>query len=282
MHTKIISIIVQNANYEKIKKKKFPADLAGERGCLNMSLEFLNLLAEPINNALAEPAKAVGDFFANIIYNHPLVCYEKGRRIINENNLYRLKQCVEQEMSQIPEKQILEPNSKTASAIYNAVMNTDTEELQSMFSKLIAATVDEKKEPFVHPSLSEILKNLSPCDAAIFEYIGKECQKEEFVKILKIKMKNVKETVESLGIVDYPKYSFSDISLSIENLFRLNLICNINSRGGMHRFISMKDNEYLEWNCIRKLLNDGFEVKDFDTYAINITELGKRLFTICC
>lgn len=249
---------------------------------LKLSMDFLNLLAEPINNALSEPAKAVGDFLANIIYNHPLVCYEKGKRIINEHNLYKLKQLVEQDMSQIPEKQILEPNSKTASAIYNAVMNTDTDELQSMFSKLITATVDEKKEPFVHPALSEILKSLAPYDATIFEYIGKECQKEERIKILRIKMSKGNEIVESLGIVDFSKYSFSDISLSVENLFRLNLISNTNSRGGRHEFTHMDESEYLSWDCISKLVNEGFTVEYFDAYAINLTELGKRLFTICC
>lgn len=247
-----------------------------------MDTEFLRMLAEPINNALAEPAKAVGNFFANIIYNHPLVCYEKSKRIINEHNLYMLKQCVEQELSQIPEEQILEPNSKTASAIYNAVMNVDTEELQSMFSKLIIATVDEEKESFVHPALSEILKNLAPCDATIFKYIGTESLKKEATDVIKIKMSKGSDTIESLGIVNHSKYSITDISLGVDNLFRLNLICDINSRSNRIVFRAVKQEDLLNWDCINRLLNEGFKVEYYDTYAVKLTDLGKRLFTICC
>ena len=219
---------------------------------------------------------------ANIIYNHPLVCYEKGKRIINEHNLYKLKQCVEQEMSQIPEKQILEPNSKTASAIYNAVMNVDTDELRNMFSKLITATVDEKRESFVHPALSEILKNLAPCDANIFKYIGAESLENGTTNVLKIKMSKGNDIIESLGVVNYSKYSITDISLSVDNLFRLNLICDNNTRSNSVVFIAIKQTEYLEWNCINSLVNDGFKVEYCDTYAVKLTDLGKRLFTICC
>lgn len=254
----------------------------GRKKSLNLITEFLRLLTEPINNALSEPAKALGEFMANIIYNHPLVCYEKGRRIINENDLYRLKQCVEQEMSQIPEEQILEPNSKTALVIYNAVMNVDTHELQSMFSKLITATVNEKKEPFVHPALSEILKSLATCDAEIFKYIGTESLKNGIVDALKIKMSKGDDIIESLGVVNYSKYSITDISLSVDNLFRLNLICDRNTRSGKVVFVAVKQSNYIDWNCIKKLVNDGFKVEYCETYAVKLTDLGKRLFTICC
>lgn len=245
--------------------------------------QILALLSTPVLGfAVSQPLKTLGEFAADVISNHPLVQYEKCRKIINEANLYKLKQSFEKEISQIPEQKLLEPNIKTASAIYNAVPNLDNDDLRELFSKLIAATVNEEKEPFVHPAFSEILKNLTSCDAAIFKYMGNESLKNGGICVLNISLFKESETINSLGVVNHPKYSLSDIALSIDNLFRLNLIYNINSRISGFIFSAVKSDEYLNWDCIKKVISDGYTVSNVETYDVSVTELGKRLFTICC
>ena len=56
-------------------------------------------------------------------------------------------------------------------AVEDSSYQLNSEEFRDMFSNLIAATVDNRKNNQVQPSFSSILKDLSPTDASLFKLI---------------------------------------------------------------------------------------------------------------
>lgn len=59
-------------------------------------------------------------------------------------------------------------------SVEDSVYQLNSEQLQKMFANLITATVDNRKNHSIRPSFSSILKDLSPIDAKLFEFIYKE------------------------------------------------------------------------------------------------------------
>ncbi|WP_059170232.1 DUF4393 domain-containing protein [Bacillus sp. FJAT-27445] len=61
----------------------------------------------------------------------------------------------------------------TLKAVEDGSYQLNSEILRDMFSNLISATVDNRKNDVIKPSFSSILKDLSPIEASLFETISK-------------------------------------------------------------------------------------------------------------
>ena len=76
------------------------------------------------------------------------------------------KQKTLKEINSIPPDKVTEPNLQvTGQAIENSKFCIESDELTTMFSKLIAASMNSDTLSNVHPSFPEIIKQMSPQDA---------------------------------------------------------------------------------------------------------------------
>ena len=132
-------------------------------------------------------------------------------------------------IAKIPIKELHEPRENIVRPSVSAIEDYGSEEhTREMFSKLIAASMDARKDKIAQQCFVEIIKNMSPIDAAIL--------KEHFhhnihMRIVEIRTKNdggsCQTEFENLCLVPYTNPSREDYELysaSIVNLQRLGLI----------------------------------------------------------
>lgn len=104
------------------------------------------------NNVVLFPVKK-----ANITYRYKLECFKE--------DLYN-------RVVQIPEQYVREPDIAIAGPALEALRYTyDTEELREMYVKLLASSVDARKDTVVHPAYIEIIKQMNSYDAKLFQYL---------------------------------------------------------------------------------------------------------------
>lgn len=72
------------------------------------------------------------------------------------------------EMKQIPEEHIQEPRLNIAAQTLEvAKFNLEEKEIRSMFAKLLASSMDSRKNDISQPAFPDIIKQLTPLDAVI-------------------------------------------------------------------------------------------------------------------
>lgn len=83
-------------------------------------------------------------------------------------DLEKYRQELTQSIDQIPEDEKVEPSIQvTAQALENSKYCISSEELRKMFVNLITGSMNRSKEPLVHPSFPEIIKQMDAIDAYI-------------------------------------------------------------------------------------------------------------------
>lgn len=125
--------------------------------------------SEQVKNLTNPITKRVGIFFDDIFtlvfggWSHELA--EKSR-IKHERNIENFKESLKSDLNCIPEEnRILPKESIVGPALEASKYYFEESEIRDMFEKLIASSMDSRKATKVHPSFTEIIKQLSPLDA---------------------------------------------------------------------------------------------------------------------
>jgi Abortive infection alpha len=125
-------------------------------------------LPEFIDKGLSKPAEAIGKTITNtwdLVFGG-FDFYVQKIQHKRQKNFLDFKKQVEQEISQVPEENLVEPPLYILGPTLEASKYYfDSEELRFMFAKLIAATINSDTIKQTHPSFVEIIKQLSPLDA---------------------------------------------------------------------------------------------------------------------
>lgn len=105
------------------------------------------------NNVVLFPIKK-----ANITYQYKLECFK--------DDLYN-------QIDKIPEQYIREPDITIAGPTLESLKYIfDEQALREMYVKLLASSVDSRKNSIVHPSYVEIIKRMNSYDAKLFKYLA--------------------------------------------------------------------------------------------------------------
>jgi hypothetical protein len=184
---------------------------------------------ESIDNATKnltdKPTKQIGQTLSDCLYlvfggiSHAA----RKRELQYAQDLDLFASNLAKKVDAIPVDKRIEPDIQTVCpALENAKYCVGSEELRTLFSNLIASSMNSDTVKFVHPSFGEIIKQMSPLDARIFSTI----MKNNLNPIM-----HVKEMKPTGGYVYLCKYlNLYDASTheltcnTIENLCRLNLI----------------------------------------------------------
>lgn len=182
-----------------------------------------------------------------------------------------------------PEMNILGPTLE-ASKYY-----IEDEKMRSMFSKLLAASMDKSKDDKVHNSFVEIIKQLSPEDAKNLVFLGSK----QYLPIVQIKSS---KTASNDQVVLEDNYFISEsghsktTSMSMDNLKRLGLITinygNQLTEPGRYKIyedtiLKIKSDQISKSNSTQTnpnlILGKPFIVKGI----VGLTNFGKKFNSIC-
>lgn len=100
----------------------------------------------------------------------PLDFYLQKNEFRRQNDLKKFAEAIEQTAILIPEEHIQEPKiSILGPALEASKFYIEEQEIREMFAKLIASSMDVRKNEYLHHSFVEIIKQMSPHDGNIMK-----------------------------------------------------------------------------------------------------------------
>lgn len=197
-----------------------------EENFLKDIAKSIKVPADITKAALEPPATQIGEGLGDLFY---LVFSPLAKaRIKKENEITMFREEIESEISNIPVENLTEPPLNVVGpALEASKYYIENPDIRSMFSKLIASSVNSVQSEKIHSSFVEIIKQLSPLDARNFKYLAEN----QHIGVGKIKTKNLNEVQGENTLIEhffpFPEQNIERTSLytaSIENLLRLGLI----------------------------------------------------------
>lgn len=159
---------------------------------------IIKLVPNFVDNALEEPAREIGDFLGNIFFSvfSPINFPMKKYRIKKEIELRQYEEDIKTELSRVEKQNLIEPKLNIVGpALEASKYYISSTEHRKMFAKLIASSMDKEKTNLVHPAFTEIIKQMSPLDAKLFQTLFKDSK----IQIPKIKLRVEVSPANSTG-----------------------------------------------------------------------------------
>lgn len=188
-------------------------------------------LAKPFENLTDKPTHSLGKGLSNIfeLVFAPFGYLNGKQQLYYQNKLKKYEQELANKEREIPQERLTEPDFHTVSlALENSKSCITDDELRKMFVNLIGCSMDSSTSSLVHPSFSDIIKQMSTLDAKVlasFELKMKypifELRKKSSQNGYSVLMTNLFSNVR-LNIGE--KVDLMKIPSSISNLNRLGLI----------------------------------------------------------
>lgn len=199
-----------------------------------------------------------------------------------EYSLQETQLLLEKKLKNIDVNDIVEPEKYVAVPALQAIsysMNNET--LRNMYANLLAKSMNKNTKDEVHPSFVEIIKQMSPADAVIFNEIFNSSIKPTID--LSISIDNIEgEQCHIYNITWISTYEYNTVAISISNLIRIGLI-EIN-----------KGVEYTHDENYEKVRHNPKYIEYYKNYekvqrikvnenkqCIKITALGELFYKIC-
>ena len=250
--------------------------------------EGTNKLLEAIPDLYSDLAKPVvqeaGKLIAlplqivNALLNRPKCWIANANYKIQETN-----ELIANKLQHIKEEKIIAPSDYVAVPALQALSySIDSNEIRELYANLIAKAMNVDTSVDVHPAYIDIIRQLSPLDAVIFNKIAADCKDKNRICLYNINLKLERKVVASYtNIVNivYSDAPLKDVSQSIDNLMRCGLLAISN-----RVFVDFGDigKEMVNWTNIMAELKDGMEVEVPWASAAYITGFGKGFYSICC
>lgn len=206
---------------------------------------------------------------------------------LRDEALADLNILVEEKLSSIPQELIDPPKPRIAvPALQNASI-TEEHEVRELYANLLANSMNKVVKNGVHPGFVEIIKQLSPDEAKILEYM---CT-HKTIPTITLKyvhndgsgieiIKNFSNVGEIVGC-EYPQ----DIAKYFDNMTRLGLIVNA---GGLSSLTDKKRYEPLKkhkWVASQATIENanaiGFEKINFEEGFVKLSSYGESFCSIC-
>lgn len=181
----------------------------------NLKLKLLGPIAESAGSTLQN--------LWELVFG-PLDLFTQKRKLIRQYSFQEFKKDFEKQVSNVPVESLKEPKISILGPILEASkFYFEEKPLRDMFATLAAASVDKRKERYMHPSFPEIIKQMSPLDADNLKLFCSQLPVAEYYKTKKDS--DVRQTI--ISNVFLSNKNVSDIELqsqSISSLSRLGLL----------------------------------------------------------
>lgn len=177
-------------------------------------------------NLTDAPTQAIGKTITDLwrVVFGTITYWAEKKELKHDYCLKKLRKELESSINDIPPSKRIAPSIQiTAQALENSKYCLESEELRKMFVNLISKSVNADFAAIVHPSFSEIIRQMSPYDAKILKYY------------IEIKPKRLITYTFSNGIANFNRIAYTfdaypnpdeaaQISLSLSSLMRLGII----------------------------------------------------------
>lgn len=235
----------------------------------------ISLLARSINAALA-----------------PLEIWTLKR----EYNVQQVKLELEKSLSSVNPEKIVSPEPYVAVPALQAISySINREELCRLYANLLAKSMVSDTKEDVHPAFVEIIKQLSPNDAIVFE----KCALRNAVPVAYLSIIMLQKGLRLVGSsplqhtyfelitdIKLPSISEEQIRVSLDNLIRVGLI-KLNDfelkDGSSYSFVKSSET-YSEISKEFEKLNSNEQTADrihIDKKCLSVTPLGDQFHSIC-
>ena len=210
-----------------------------------------------------------------VIYGNKFHYLSEKQQLRFDNQLNNFKKELENSTSNIQEENLQEPKiSIVGPALEASKYYFDEKEIREMFANLIASSMDSTYNGIVQHSFVEIIKQLSPYDAKLFQSLR---DKEATVS----REKRITSGFDILNECLFINNLFEDVILnevSINNLERLGLVKLIKNQ-----YLTDK-NQYRKYNQYGEVISsegDGKKKYTCKACILIITALGKAFKKVC-
>lgn len=210
-------------------------------------------------NGITGPAETINDLW-KASFGYPIHYFSEKRRIKYEINLKKFEKELTEKILEIPKENIQEPKeSIIGPALEASKYYFDEKEIRDMFANLIASSMDSAYNGLSQHSFVEIIKQLSPYDAVLFNAL-KDITPLEILK-----------NDFSFSSPDFPDYELNTISLN--NLKRLGLV------DILYDYTTYDSRSTNTWEGL--MTPPGKELDKSVNASYHITAFGKAFKMIC-
>jgi hypothetical protein len=224
------------------------------------------LKTKAFEKALEKPAITFGTAINGLLLTvfAPLIKYN----IKKETEIEAYKESILSQVSKIPKEKFIEPPLNIIGpAIEASKFYIDCANLKSMFSKLIASSMNIDTVELTHPSFIDVIKQLSPFDAIVLNELSNSLTHP----IISYRLDETVST--SFGIIGFTiiknlvkidcinSTNFSSLPKSIDNLIRLGLI-DVSYDSELSPFALYKSVTEHFYNLVNPIVEKDFLTKD--------------------
>lgn len=200
-----------------------------------------------------------------------------------EYKLAETEKLLAKKLENVDPDKIVKPEAYVAVPAIQAISySMDSKELRNLFANLLAKAMNSDTKDYVHPSFVEIIKQMSPIDANIFEQIMKTSNRPLITINIEYENDGYDSFCEYCSWIK--DYSLNQCRTSFNNLTRLGLI----EIPALEAYT--KDDEYLcvkqnplfieeEKECLSKLQNG--EQISYEEHYIKTNELSNLFYRTC-
>lgn len=211
------------------------------------------------------------------------------RKYNNEKYIKSLTEKIEQ----IPVENIQEPKmSILGPALEASKFYIEEEDIREIFASLLAASFDSSKNPLLHHSFVEIIKQLSPLDAKNLKFIAqaKRCPVAKYLLEFETGGESLLKPLIFIphdsrieSSLDNLMFDFDRNASSITNLERLGLIKVdfITRLSSEERYILLEDNPLVTAYKTSYINVENNEKLHVEKGVIDITPLGVDFYNVC-
>lgn len=191
-----------------------------------------------------------------------------------------LAEKLQKEVASISENNICEPDFQTISTAFENAKHCDSDELRELFANLIASSINIEKKDDVHPSFSEIIKQMSPLDARNLKLF----KNEDGLPISQYRVRNEDNSYDILmsnvflGKIG-ENVNLTAQSVSITNLQRLGLL-EITYRSKFANFSRYDEAEKLLQALFSEEIKPN-EERELKKGIVRKTPLGEKFVNAC-
>ncbi|MBE6105260.1 DUF4393 domain-containing protein [Anaerovibrio lipolyticus] len=252
-----------------------------------VNIEVPDCVDKTLKNLTDKPSTTLGNILSDCLFLVFGGISQKAalKRVKYNHELNVFTKELEDKIKQIPDGKRLEPNVHVVcTALENMKYCVEEPELRQLFSSLIANSINKDRVSEVHPSYGEIIKQLTPFDAIVFDWLN---QKQR-IPVLKIKIDLKKSMNFMLGHYIYLESNFENkdkLLITLDNLSRLKLI-DLDF-----------EKQYADKNVYDSIINNNDfkndvektkkQIKEehsisYDYGLVEITSFGKHFYKACC
>lgn len=191
-----------------------------------VNIELPDCVDTSLKNLTDKPSTTLGNILSDCLFLVFGGISQKAalKRVKYNHELNVFTKELEDKIKQIPDGKRLEPNVHVVcTALENMKFCVEEPELRKMFSSLIANSINDDRASEVHPSYGEIIKQLTPFDATVFDWLNKR----KGIPVLRIKIDLNEKMDFVLGKYIYLDFNFENkdrLKIALDNLSRLKLI----------------------------------------------------------